>query len=151
VNTKIRRKKLISNKWKNNNMLKLQQSQPIPVVVNTYAVLDNLQEESEAFQNHSRASEVALLRNKKKCPPKTRKRKTVIIGDSHPRGYAAEISRGLGKDFEVTRSVMPGARLEIITNLEDKEVSTLGKSDNVIVMGGANDISKNEAKIGVSI
>jgi len=126
VNTKLRRKKLISNKWENNNIMKLQHSQPIPVVVNKYAILDGLQEESEAFQNHSRMSEVALLRNKKKCPPKTRKRKTVIISDSHPRGYAAEISSGLGKDFEVTRSVMPGARLEIITNLEDKEVSTLG-------------------------
>jgi hypothetical protein len=97
VNTKIRRNKLISNKWENNNVLKLQQSQPNPVVVNKYAILDSLQEESEAFQNHSRTSEVALLRNKKKCPPKTRKRKTVIIGDSHPRGYAAEISSGLGK------------------------------------------------------
>jgi hypothetical protein len=130
VNTKIRRNKLISNKWENNNVLKLQQPQPIPVVVNKYAILDGLQEELEAFQNYSRTSEVALLRNKKKCPPKTRKRKTVIIDDSHLRGYAAEISSGLGKDFEVTRSVMPGARLEIITNLKDKEVSTLGKSDH---------------------
>jgi len=74
VNTKLRRKKLISNKWENNNILKLQQSQPIPVVVNKYAILDGLQEESEAFQNHSRISEVALSMNKKKCPPNTRKR-----------------------------------------------------------------------------
>jgi lysophospholipase L1-like esterase len=44
---------------------------------------------------------------------------------------------------------MPGARLEIITNLADKEVSTLGKSDKVIIMGGANDISKNEANISL--
>jgi len=61
VNTKLRRKKLISNKWANNNILKLQQSQPIPVVVNKCAILDSLQEESEAFQNHSRTSKVALL------------------------------------------------------------------------------------------
>ena len=125
VNTKLRRKKLISNKWENNNILKLQHSQPIPVVVNKYAILDRLQEESEAFQNHSRISEVALSRNKKKCP-NTRKRKIVIIGDSHARGYAVEISSGLGKDFEVTGTVMPGARLANITNLADKEVSTLG-------------------------
>jgi hypothetical protein len=45
VNTKIRRKKLISNKWVNNNILKLQQSQSLPVVVNKYAILDSLQEE----------------------------------------------------------------------------------------------------------
>jgi hypothetical protein len=30
------------------------------------------------------------------------KRKIVIIGDSHARGYAAEIPSGIGKDFEVT-------------------------------------------------
>jgi len=105
-------------------MLKLQQYQPIPLVVNKHTILDSLQEESEAFQNHSRTSEVALLRNKKKCPPFTRKRKTVITGESHARGYAAEISSGLGKDFEVTGAVMPGARHVIITNLKDKEAST---------------------------
>jgi len=38
VNTKLRRKKLISNKWENNNIPKLQQSQPIPLVVNKYAI-----------------------------------------------------------------------------------------------------------------
>jgi hypothetical protein len=92
---------------------------------------------------------VVLSRNKKKCPPNTRKRKIVIIGDSHARGIAAEISSSLGNDFEVTGTVMSGARLENITNLEDNEVSTQGKSDTVIAMGGANDISKNDANIGL--
>jgi lysophospholipase L1-like esterase len=149
VNIKLRKKKVITNKWENNNILKLQQSQPIPVVVNKYAILDSLQEESEAFQTHSRASQVALSRNKKKCPPNVTKRKTVIIGDSHATGIAAEISSALGKDFEVTGTVTPGARLENITNLADKEVSTIGKSDTVIVMGGANEVSKKEANIGL--
>ena len=89
ANTKLRRKKLISNKWEN-NILKVQQSQSVPVAVNKYAILDSLQEESEAFQNHSRSSEVALSGNKKKCPLNTSKRK-IIICDSHARGYAAEI------------------------------------------------------------
>jgi hypothetical protein len=120
VNTKLRRNKLVSNKWENNNILKLQQSQPIPVVVNKYTILDSLQEESEALQDHSRTSEVALLRNKKRRRPNPRKRKTVIIGDSHASGYAAEISSGLGKDFEVTGTMMPGASLENIINLADK-------------------------------
>jgi hypothetical protein len=43
------------------------------------------------------------LRNKKKCTPNTRKRKIIIIC-SHARGYAAEISSCLGKDFEVRNS-----------------------------------------------
>jgi hypothetical protein len=45
---------------------------------------------------------------------------------------------------------MPGARLKNITNLAAKQVpvSTLGKSDTVIVWGGANDISKTETNFG---
>jgi hypothetical protein len=45
---------------------------------------------------------------------------------------------------------MPGAGLENITNLADKEVSTLGRRDTVIVMGGGNDVSKHEANIGLN-
>jgi hypothetical protein len=44
---------------------------------------------------------------------------------------------------------MPGARLKNITHLADKEVSSLGKNDTVIVWGGASDISKNETNIGL--
>jgi hypothetical protein len=44
---------------------------------------------------------------------------------------------------------MPGARLENITNLADKEASTQGKSYTVFVMGGVNYISKNLANIGL--
>jgi CO dehydrogenase/acetyl-CoA synthase epsilon subunit len=57
---------------------------------------------------------------------------------------AAEICNCLGKDFEVNGIVMPGARLENITNLSDKGISTLGNKDTVIIWGGANDIRKNE-------
>jgi len=116
VNTNLRRKKIKSHKWEKNNILKLQQCQPIPVVVNKYAPLDSLQEESEVSQNSNRTSEVTLLRNKKKSPPNKKKRKIVIIGDRHARGYAAETSSGLGKDFEVTGTVIPGERLKNITN-----------------------------------
>ena len=44
---------------------------------------------------------------------------------------------------------MPGARLENITNLVDEEIITLGKSDTMIVIGGANDINKNETNVGL--
>jgi hypothetical protein len=121
VNTKLRRKKIKSSKWENNNILKLQQCQPSPVIVNKYVPLDSLKEESEASQIHNSTSKVALLRNKKKCPPNTKKTKIVIIGDSHTRGYAAKISSGLGKDFEVTRTVTPGARLKNITQILQRE------------------------------
>jgi hypothetical protein len=55
----------------------------------------------------------------------------------------AEISRDLGKNLEVDGRVMPGARLENITNLADDEINKLGKNDVVIVIGGANVVNKN--------
>ena len=44
---------------------------------------------------------------------------------------------------------MHGARLENITNLADNEINKLGRSDVVIVIGGANDINKNETNVGL--
>ena len=41
----------------------------------------------------------------------------------------------------------PGARLESITNLVDGEISSLGNKDVVIVIGGTNDISRNETNL----
>jgi hypothetical protein len=148
VNPKPRRRKLIPNKWEN-NMRKLQQTQPIPVLVNKYVTLDGLQLEQESSQTHSRTSNVVLSKNKRKCRPKSSKSKIVIIGDSHARGMAVEISSCLGRDFEVNGTVMPGARLENITNLSDAEMSTLGNNDAVIIWGGANDISENEVNNGL--
>jgi len=43
--------------------------------------------------------------------------------------------------------VMPGARLENITNFTDKEVNTLGKRETVIIMGDAKGIHNNEANM----
>ena len=130
-------------------MRTLQQFQAIPVVVNRFALLDNIQETMEASPNLNKTSEVGLTRNLKKSLPKTKKNKVVIIGDSHAIGYAAVISSELGNDFEVTGTVIPGAQLVNITNLADIEISALGKSDAVIVIGGSNDINKNETNIGL--
>ena len=64
-----------------------------------------------------------------------RKRKVVIIGDSHARGCAAEVSSNLGKAFEVSGIVMPGSRLEAITHLAKREINKLTKEDAVVVWG----------------
>jgi len=127
VNSNPRRKKKEYLTCENGNLLMLQQFQPIPVVTNRYALLDNLQEVTETSHKQNKTSEGASIKNLKKSLPKTKKKKIVIIGDSHARGYAAEISSVLGNDFEVTGTVIPGARLENITNLADSEISTLSR------------------------
>jgi carboxypeptidase C (cathepsin A) len=95
------------------------------------------------------SSKTAQTGNKECCPTNVKRSKIILIGDSHARGYAANISNYLGKDFEITGTVMSGARLENIIELNTKEIRTLGKNDAVIVCGGSNDSNKNEASVGL--
>jgi hypothetical protein len=149
ADTKPIRWKISSSKWENNDILVSQRSHPIPVVVNRYALLDIIQEEPETPRNHNRTRDVASLMKKKKCPPQAKMKNIVIIGDSHARGYAAKISRDLRKNYEFNGRVMPGVRLENITNLADDELNKLGKSDVVIIIGGANDVNKSDTNVGL--
>ena len=117
----------------------------------TYALLDNLKEAPKTSHSHSHkvTNEITQKRNrnKKESLPTKKKKKIVIIGDSHARGFATKISSSLNNKFDVTGTVLPGARLGNITKLADCEIRGLGKSDVVIVMGGVNDINKNETII----
>jgi len=78
-----------------------------------------------------------------------KKKKVIVIGDSHARGLAAELSASLGKDFEVMGTIMPGSRLSHITGLAKRETSQLKCDEFVIICGGANDINTNESKMGL--
>ena len=80
---------------------------------------------------------------------KLKKKKVIVIGDSHARGLAAELSASLGKSFEVMGTTMPGSGLSHITGLASRETSQLQRDEFVIICGGANDINKNESKIGL--
>jgi hypothetical protein len=90
--------------------------------MNRYALLSNLQEESEAFQFQGTVDKIKMVKAKTNCTSRPRKKKITIIGDSHARGCAVEVSNYLGKTFEVMGTVMPGSRLENITHLASKEI-----------------------------
>jgi len=57
--------------------------------------------------------------------PGKRKPKIIIIGDSHAKECAAEITHNLGRTFEVTGYVKPGKELEEITNIMRREIDEL--------------------------
>jgi len=78
-----------------------------------------------------------------------KKHKVYIIGDSHARGCAAEVTHNLGETFEVTGYVMPGTGLEVITKIANREIDKLTKEDVVVVWGGANDVGKNASNDGL--
>jgi hypothetical protein len=79
---------------------------------------------------------------------KPKKNKIIIIGDSHVRGYAREICNYLGKEFEVSGTVMPAAGLAHIKTLAHEEIPNL-TPDDVVIRGGSNDVSKNETSLGL--
>jgi hypothetical protein len=113
---------------------------------NKYSTLVNLHDEKESSKIDSKIINTSLSLNK----VSRKKRKLFILGDSHSRGMAAELSFFLGNDFEVNETVMPGARLENITKLSDEGISTLDNNDAVIIWAGSNDIKKNETNKGLS-
>ena len=63
ANFNPRRKKKSSYNCENGSVRMLQQFQLIPVVVNRFAPLDNLQEAMEASPNLNKTSKVTLTRN----------------------------------------------------------------------------------------
>jgi len=92
------------------------------------------------------------LVNDKRCEVRTkgvpgkRKQKVIIIGDSHAKGCAAEITHNLERTFEVTGYVKPRMGLEEITNIARKETDEFTKKDMFVVWGGSNNVAKMSQK-----
>jgi hypothetical protein len=90
-----------------------------------------------------------LNQNKTKTSPKRRKKKILLIDDSHMRGCASELGKQLGPEYEITGTVMSGWRLQNITELAKNELGGLSNGDAVIIWGGPNDINCSETRKGL--
>jgi lysophospholipase L1-like esterase len=75
-------------------------------------------------------------------------KKIVMIGDSHLRGIASELQDQLGREYSISRTILPGACLRDITKLAKNELTNITLKDTIVIWGGANDIYRNEAKSG---
>jgi len=128
-----------SNKWEQvptnktkttkTSTVKQLQPQPIRTIINRYAALNNLQNH---VQNHhprehdnSNASQERYGRapNYNKTTSDEKRRKIIIIGDSHTRGCAQELQHYLGHNFVVQGFVKPGANLQTIVNAPTKTIA----------------------------
>ena len=72
---------------------------------------------------------------------KEHKVKVKVIGDSHLKKIAVGIDQFLTSKFEVTSWIKPGARMKELVGTMEKDCKYLGKSDVIVINGGANDIS----------
>jgi hypothetical protein len=107
---------------------------------NTTLVAHNSEMNKDTSNNKKKRGRETLLR---------KKHKVIIVGDSHARGCAAELSRNLGETSEITGYVKPGTGLETITNTAREEIGNLTKEDVILMWGGSNDIGKNASPAGL--
>jgi hypothetical protein len=78
-----------------------------------------------------------------------RKHKILIIGDSHARGLSEEFMDHLDDSYSVLGIVQSNANTAAILSQSYSQVEDLTKEDIIVFLGGTNDISRNEANIGL--
>ena len=73
--------------------------------------------------------------------PNTKENKVRVLGDSCLKEITAKIDQFLTSKYEVSSWIKPGAKTnELVSSLENDFI-VLGKSDVIILNGGANDVS----------
>jgi len=122
-----------SRTWAKDRSVKL--NQPIQTT-NRYTPLDNMfisnEDTTEMLVNGvKKMTKSASLRKTMgngTVRKKTKKKKFIVVGDSHARGLAAERSESLEKSFEVMGTIMPGSGLSHIIGLASREISQLQRT-----------------------
>jgi len=125
---------------------------PVIPISNRYSALHNLQteEESDNSKPSHQTNKCVPLKYKKTASFQNRKKKKILlIGDSHMHGCASELRKYLGPDYEVSGTIMPRSKLQNVTNLARNEISRLSHNDALIIWTGSNDINRNETMKGL--
>jgi hypothetical protein len=73
-------------------------------------------------------------------------RKKVIIGDRIARNSVAELQHTSGWTFAVSSFVKSGAGMRVIVDTVKEEIMELKSDDVIVILGGSNDIGKNNSK-----
>jgi hypothetical protein len=73
--------------------------------------------------------------------------KIIIIGDSHTRGYASDLSQKLNNVYQITGYVKPNADVVQLIDTAKEEVSKLTKNDILIFWSSTNDIDGKICKL----
>jgi len=99
-------------------------------ITNRFDTLYNLQIDVESpcdTWNHSakyqHSKKIAFHKKiKVRRPPIVKRKKILLIGDSHVRGCSSELGKYLGQDYQVSGTFMPGLGLR---NLQRKKLTAL--------------------------
>jgi hypothetical protein len=80
---------------------------------------------------------------------KRKSQKIVTIGDSHVINCATKLQYNLGANYEVSSIIIPGAKMDATVNTARDAIKKLRSEDVVVVWGGSNVITKNNAKVAL--
>jgi hypothetical protein len=72
--------------------------------------------------------------------------KTVIIGGRNGRNSAAELQHTSGWTSAVSSFVKSGAGMRVIVDTVKEDIMKFKSDDVVVILGGSNDIVKNNSK-----
>ena len=101
------------------------------------------------MENDSDTSKISEEEVSKVVTTTQTKRKIIITGDSHARGYAKRLREQLGNSFSITGFIKLNADLNNITNSTKAEKKNMMENDEVILCGGMKNIGKNETCKGL--
>jgi hypothetical protein len=78
------------------------------------------------------------------------KHNVLLIGDSHARAFAPRLQLNLGKAYSLSSYVKPGAPMKVISSTAHEEKKALKSKDVLVIWGGANNISNNNAREAIT-
>lgn len=68
------------------------------------------------------------------------RKKVLILADSHGRGCGSILSQYLNNNYDISSLVKPGAGIDEIVKMVNKQTAEFGENDWLIIMGGSNDV-----------
>jgi hypothetical protein len=120
--------------------------QPIPTIIN--GVVDEtggeMYESKDYYHDRLNALSKSISENNTSGTNLLSKHKVILIGDSHIRGYAENITSVLSKKLEIFSLVKPGANSDELKVSAKNEIKDLTHTDLVIICYGSNDYERNE-------
>ena len=132
-NTRTGRKKTLGQQVTKEDEIK-----GIPVIINRFAL-------PSEYIPDAKETKTGSTKQKTVIPSRNQRRKVLILGDSHSRGYAENLKTSL-KKYSVCGIVKPNATSGEILKSNIAEVTN---NDTVVICAGTNDIGKNCADEGL--
>lgn len=114
---------------------------------NRYSILEQEGLPNEGSGNGSSTTQRPQPCMKKKPMNQQRqeKKKILIMSDSHGRGIAENVLANMKRDYSVCGVVKPGSKMCEVLRNSDNMSEELREDDCLIIIGGSNDISRNES------